>query len=85
MMSRSICLSGYACAPGITPWKAEFRPRDAYGIKGVNIEDVEAAASIHQHLGEALLVDNRVNDERVASWSGDMGGMVPLIEGDRRF
>ena len=47
--------------------KAEFRPGDAHGIEGVNIEDVEAAAFIHLHLSEVLLVDNGVEDEWVAS------------------
>ena len=47
--------------------QAEFRLGDAHGVEGVDVEDVEAAASIHQHLGEALLVDDGVNDERVAS------------------
>ena len=69
-------------------WRArrsELRSGDAHGIEGVDVEDVEAAASIHQHLGEVLLADNGVNDERVATWSGDVGGMVPLVKGDRRF
>ena len=56
-----------------------------HGVEGIDVEDVEAAASIHQHLGEALLADDGVDDEWVAFWSSDMGGMVPLIEGDRRF
>ena len=63
----------------------EFRPGDAHGIEGVNVEDVEAAVSVHQHLSEALLADDGVDDKRVASRSGDVGGMVPLIKGDRRF
>ena len=60
----------------------ELRPGDAHGIKGVDVENVDAAASIHQHLGEALLVDNGVDDERVAAQSGDMGWMVPLIKSE---
>ena len=36
-------------------------------------------------LGEALLAHDGVDDKRVASWSGNVGGMVPQIEGDRRF
>ena len=64
---------------------AKLRPRDAHGVEGVDVEDVEAAASVHQHLGEALLANNGVDDERVASRSRDVGGMVSLIEGDRRF
>ena len=65
--------------------KAEFRPGDAHGIEGVDVEDVEAATSVHQYLGEALLTDNGVNDEWVATWSSDMGRMVPLIKSDQRF
>ena len=56
--------------------QSELRPGDAHGVEGVNVEDVEAAASIHQHLGEALLADDGVDDEWVASRSGDVGGMV---------
>ena len=63
-------------------YQAELRSGDAHGVEGVDVEDVEAAASIHQHLGEALLADDGVNDEWVASWSRDAGGMVPLIKGD---
>jgi len=37
----------------------------------------------NQHLGEVLLADDGVNDERVATRSGDMGRMVPLIKSDR--
>ena len=44
--------------------QVEFRPGDAHGIKGVDVEDVEAAASVHQHLVEALLADDGVNDGR---------------------
>ena len=63
----------------------ELLPGDAHGIEGGYIENVEAATSVHQHLGEALLADNGVDDEQVATWSGDVGRMVPLIKGDRRF
>ena len=65
--------------------QVEFRSGDAHGVEGVDVEDVEATASIYQHLGEARLADNGVDDERVASRSRDVGRMVPLIEGDRRF
>ena len=65
--------------------RSELLSGDAHSIEGVDIEDVEAAASVHQHLGEVLLADDGINDDRVASRSRDMGGMVPLIEGDQRF
>ena len=61
----------------------ELQPRDAHGIEGVNIENVEAAASVHQHLGEALLADDGVDDEWVATRSGDMGRIVSLIKSDQ--
>ena len=41
--------------------------------EGVDVEDIEAATSVHQHLGEALLADNGVDNEWVATWSGDVG------------
>ena len=65
--------------------RSEFRPGDAHGIEGVDVEDVEAAASVYQHLGEVLLMDDGVDDEWVASQSSDVGWMVPLIKSDRRF
>ena len=62
---------------------AVFRSGDAHGIEGVNIENVEAAASVHQHLGEALLADDGVDDEQVVTQSGDVGRMVSLIKSDQ--
>ena len=59
--------------------QAELRSGDAHGIESVDVQDVEAATSVHQHLGEALLVDDGVDDERVATRSGDVGRMVSLI------
>ena len=50
---------------------------DVHGVEGVDIEDVEAATSIHQHLGEALLADNGVDDDHVA-----VGSRWRLEEGE---
>ena len=47
----------------------ELRLGDAHGIEGVDVENVEAATSVHQHLGEALLMDDGVDDEQVATRS----------------
>ena len=63
----------------------ELRPGDAHGVEGVDVEDVEATASVHQHLGEVLLMDNGVDDERVVPRSSDVGRMVPPIKSDRRI
>ena len=38
--------------------RTELRPGDVHGVEGVDVENVEAAASVHQHLGEALLADD---------------------------
>ena len=43
--------------------QAEVQSEDAHGVEGVDIEDVEAATSVHQHLGEVLLADDGINDE----------------------
>ena len=56
---------------------------DAHGVEGVDVENVEAAASVHQHFGEALLADDGVNNERATTWSSDVGRMVSLIKSDR--
>ena len=45
----------------------ELRTGDVHGVEGVDVEDVEATASIHQHLGEALLTDNGVDNEWVVA------------------
>ena len=58
--------------------------RDPHGFQGVDVEDVEAAAPVHQHLGQAHVADDGVDDERVAPKSRDAGRMVILIENDGR-
>ena len=62
--------------------REELQPGDAHGVKGVDIENVEATTSVHQHLGEALLTDDGVDDEWVATRSGNVGRMVSLIKSD---
>ena len=84
-LSEQVCLCSWDYPVEGGARQAELRSGDAHGVKGVDVEDVEAAASFHQHLGEALLADDGVDDEQVASRSRNVGGMVPLIEGDRRF
>ena len=60
----------------------ELRPGDAHGVEGVDIENGEAATSVHQHLGEVLLADDGVDDKWVATRLGDIGRMVSLIKSD---
>ena len=37
--------------------------RQVHALQGVFVQDVEAAASVHQHLGQSEVVDNWVDDE----------------------
>jgi hypothetical protein len=48
----------------------------------VRVEDVEAAASVHQHLGEPRIPDDRVDDQRVLAWIGDAIRVILAAEGD---
>ena len=36
----------------------EPRPVDLQELQGIDVEDVEAAASVHQHLGESGVADD---------------------------
>ena len=49
------------------PGWPDARSVDAHGIERFSIHDVEAAASILQHLGEPLRADDRVDHERISS------------------
>ena len=46
---------------------AEVCSVNAHLIERHGVHDVEAAASIHQHLGEPLCADDRVDHERISS------------------
>jgi hypothetical protein len=50
--------------------------------EGLGVDDVEAAASVHEDLGELGVADDGVNDEWVLSWARYAVGVVALIEGD---
>jgi hypothetical protein len=55
---------------------------DLQGPKGLGLDDVEAAASVHEDLGEPGVADDGVDDERVLSWARHAVGVVALVEGD---
>ena len=56
--------------------------RDTHTIEGARIEDVEAIASIHQHLGEACGAHDWADHKWVASYMRNTIKVVSLIEGD---
>jgi hypothetical protein len=46
---------------------SEVCPYDSQKDEGLGVNDVETAATIHEHLGEACVGDNGIDDEWVAS------------------
>ena len=55
---------------------------DAQEPEGLGVDDVEAAAPIHQDLGEPDIADNGVDDERVFPRARHMVGVVGPVESD---
>jgi hypothetical protein len=50
--------------------------------EGLGVDDVEAAASVHEDLGEPDVADDGVDDERVFPRARHVVGVVGLVEGD---
>jgi hypothetical protein len=50
--------------------------------EGLDVDDVEAAASIHEDLGELDVANDGVDNERVLSWAQHAVRVVALVEGD---
>jgi hypothetical protein len=72
---RQIELSkGLDALPGDDPVKGrrtgpERGQIDLQELEGLGVDDVEAAVSIHEDLGEPDVADDGVDDERVLSWA----------------
>jgi hypothetical protein len=62
--------------------RLEASPPDPQEVKGLSIDDVEAATAIHEHLGEACVGNDGINNKRVDPWIGDVVGMVITVESD---
>ena len=63
------------------PGWPDARPVDAHGIERLSVHDVEAVASIHQHLSEPFCADDRVDQERISSRLWDALRVVSPIKG----
>jgi hypothetical protein len=50
--------------------------------EGLGVDDVEAAASVHEDLGKPDVVDDGIDNERVLPWAWHVVGVVALVEGD---
>jgi hypothetical protein len=50
--------------------------------EGLGVDDVEAAASVREDLGEPDIADDGIDNERVLPWAWHAVGVVALVEGD---
>jgi hypothetical protein len=50
--------------------------------EGLGVDDVEAAASVHEDLGKPDVADDRIDNKRVLLWARHTVGVVALVEGD---
>jgi hypothetical protein len=62
--------------------RLDARPVDAHGVECLNVHDVEAATSIHQHLAKTLLVNDWINNKRVPTRMWNAVRVVRAIESD---
>jgi hypothetical protein len=58
----------------------EARPRNSQEVEGLGIDDIEAAAAIHEHLGEACVGDNGIDNKRVDLGIGDVVWVIITVE-----
>jgi hypothetical protein len=77
---------GLDALPGNDPVKGHRTGPDRGQIdlqepEGVGVDDVEAAASVHEDLGKPDVADNRINNERVLPRARHAVGVVALVEG----
>src|SRR6185295_3962148 len=61
---------------------AKLVQSDSHELQGGGVHDVEAAASVHEHLGEAGVADDGVDNERIPSQMRDVVGVVLAAKGD---
>jgi hypothetical protein len=78
---------GLDALPGDDPVKGRRTGQDRGQIdlqepEGLGVDDVEAATSVHEDLGEPDVADDGVDNERVLSWARHVVGVIALVEGD---
>jgi hypothetical protein len=62
-----------------SPDRGQIDPQEP---EGLGVDDVEAAASVHEDLGEPGVADDGIDNERVLSWARHAVWVVALVEGD---
>jgi hypothetical protein len=78
---------GLDAFPGDDPVKGRRAGPDRGQIdlqepEGLGVDDVEAAASVHEDLGKPDVADDEIDNERVLSWARHAVEVVALVEGD---
>jgi hypothetical protein len=63
--------------------RSKLGSTDPHSVKGFGIHDVEAAASIHQYLGEPRVADDGIN-KRISARLWDAIRKVIMVESDGR-
>jgi hypothetical protein len=48
--------------------------------EGLGVDDVEAAASVHENLGKLDVAEDGIDNKRVLSWARHAVGVVALVE-----
>jgi hypothetical protein len=62
--------------------RSEVCPRDSQKVEGLVINDVKTTASVHEHLGEACVGDDGIDDKWVDPRIGDVVWVVIMVESD---
>jgi hypothetical protein len=78
---------GLDALPGDDPVKGHRAGPDCGQIdlqepEGLGVDDVEAAASVHEDIGKPDIADNGINNEWILPWARHAIGVVTLVEGD---
>jgi hypothetical protein len=60
----------------------EVRSCDSQKVEGLGIDDVKTTAAIHEHLGEAGVGDDGIDDKWVDPRIGDVVWVVITVESD---
>jgi hypothetical protein len=65
--------------------RSELRPLDPQEVEGLGVDNVKAAASVHENLGKTRIGDDGIDDKRVHPRIGDVVRMVTTVERDGGF
>jgi hypothetical protein len=79
--------NGLDALPGNDPVKGRRTGPDRGQIdlqepEGLGVDDVEAAASVHEDRGKPNVADDGVDNERVHPWAQHAVGVIDLVGGD---